>query len=53
MTEKIKKLRERIVEAARRWYQGGGNAETELAGLVQEFEAELTRQPSPSCEDAP
>lgn len=53
MTEKIKTLRERVVDAARRWYRGGDNAEAELAGIVQELEAELTRQPSPSCEGAP
>jgi hypothetical protein len=52
MTEKIENLRDRIVEAARRWYRGGGNAEAELAGLVQELEAELTQRPSPPCEGA-
>lgn len=53
MTEKITILRDRIVEAARRWYLDGGNAEAELAGLVQELEAELIQRPSPSCEGAP
>ena len=53
MIEKIANLRERIVEAARRWYRSSGNAEAELATLVQELEAELTQQPSPSCEGAP
>jgi|KBSMisStaDraftv2_1062788.scaffolds.fasta_scaffold4547138_1 hypothetical protein len=53
MTEKIKSLRERIIDAARRWYRSGGNAEAELAGLVQELEADLAQQPSPSSEGAP
>ena len=48
MTEKIATLREGIVEAARRWYHSGGNAEAELAALVQEYEAELAQQPSAS-----
>ncbi len=32
-------IRGRIVDAARRWYRSGGNAEAELASLVQELEA--------------
>lgn len=32
-------IRERIVDAARRWYKSSGNEEAELAALVQELEA--------------
>jgi hypothetical protein len=46
MTEKITTLREGIVEAARRWYPSGSNAEAELAALVQEYKAELPQAPS-------
>jgi len=46
MSEKITTLREGIVEAARRWYHSGGNAEAELAALVQQYEAELPPPPS-------
>lgn len=46
-------LRDRIVEAARRWYQSGRNAEAELAGLVQELETELRQESSRSPEAAP
>ena len=46
MSEKITTLREGIVEAARRWYHSGGNAEAALAALVQEYEAEFPQPPS-------
>lgn len=41
---KINDLRQRIVEAARRWYRSGGNVEAELAALVQELEAAAAAQ---------